>query len=322
MFPKYKTLFCMVALSVAAGAAHAAWPERPITLIVPYSAGGGTDATARIIASMLKDSLGTPVNVVNHPAGGGVVAQETISSAKPDGYTIGLVSAETVMNHNMGLTNRSEKDYTALALMNNDPSAVIVSTSSPYKQMSDLVDAIKANPGALKSSGTGTGGVWNLAMAGMLGSLDIPADSVKWVPSAGAAPALLELVAGGVDFVPVSLPESRSMIESGKAIPLAVMATEPVSLYPDVPTLKETTGSDWIASAWRGMVAPAGLPEDITKKYQEALRAINHSDEYRDFMKNQGYEVVYMDGDEFMDFMTEGSISTGEVMKSLGMTKK
>ncbi|MFA7437446.1 Bug family tripartite tricarboxylate transporter substrate binding protein [Castellaniella sp.] len=322
MLSKYKKLACLVALTVAAGAAHAEWPTRPITLVVPYAAGGGTDATARIIASMLKDKLDTPVNVVNHPAGGGVVGQETIAGAKPDGYTIGLVSAETFMNHNVGLTQRSGKDYTALALMNNDPSAVIVSTSSPYKNMDDLVKAIKDNPGKLKSSGTGTGGVWNLAMAGMVDSLGISADSVKWVPSAGAAPALLELVAGGVDFVPVSLPEARSMIESGKATPLAVMATDAVALYPDVPTLKEATGSDWLASAWRGIVAPVGLPEEVTKKYEQALDEINHSDQYRDFMKNQGYEVVYLNGEDFTQFMIEGDEATRKVMDKLGLIKK
>lgn len=318
----YKKILCLLAVSFAATASYAEWPDRPVTLVVPYSAGGGTDATARIIASMLKDSLGTPVNVVNRPAGGGVVGQEAIAGAKPDGYTIGLVSAETFMNHNLGLTQRTEKDYTALALMNSDPSAVIVSATSPYKNMGDLIKAIKANPGKLKSSGTGTGGVWNLAMAGMLDSMGIPSDAVRWVPSAGAAPAMLELVAGGVDFVPVSLPEARAMIDSGKAVPLAVMAPNPVALYPKVPTLKMATGSDWIASAWRGMVAPAGLPAEVLKKYEAALNTINHSEKYRDFMKNQGYEVVYMNSPDFGKFMVDGNISTGKIMSKLGLTKK
>jgi len=310
------------ALALVSVPATAAFPERPITLIVPWGAGGGTDATARIIGSIMEKELGKPVNVVNRAGGNGVVGHKAIAEAKPDGYTIGLATVEITMMHYIGLTDLTYKAYTPLALMNFDPSGVTVATNSPFKTLDDLLDAAKAEPGKLKASGTGEGGIWHLALAGMLNSLDIKPDSIRWVPSDGAAPGMLELVAGGVDVAPVSIPEARSMIDAGKAKPLAVMANEPPVLYPDVPTLKSLTGSDWTMGAWRGMVAPAGLPAEVTAKYVEVLDKINHSAEYRDFMNKQGYGIAWDGGEKFGEFMAKSDADMGEVLNLLGMAKK
>ncbi|MDP3338519.1 MAG: tripartite tricarboxylate transporter substrate binding protein, partial [Rhodoferax sp.] len=237
----------IAALAVACSfsAAHAAWPERPITLIVPWAAGGGTDATARIVGALLEKELGQPVNVVNRAGGNGVVGHQAIAGAQADGYTLGMITVEISMMHHQGLTQLTPKNYTPLALMNVDPAAVTVSVASPYKNMDDLMKAIRANPGKLKASGTGQGGIWHLALAGMLKDLKLEASAVPWVPSNGAAPAMLELAAGGVDIVTAALPEARSLIDAGKARPLAVMADAPAALYPNVPTLKSATGSGW-----------------------------------------------------------------------------
>jgi len=142
-------------VSAVASAAHAAWPERPITMLVAWGAGGGTDATARIVATLLEKELGQPVNVVNRTGGNGVVGHAAIASAKPDGYTLGMLTVEIAMMRHLGLTKLTPADYTPLALMNVDPAAVSVSAASPYKTMGELMDAIKANPGKLKASGTG-----------------------------------------------------------------------------------------------------------------------------------------------------------------------
>src|SRR3546814_179956 len=165
--------------------------------------------------------------------------------------------------HHQGLTDLTPKSYTALGLMNIGPSAITVSEKSPYQNMNDLLTAIKANPGKLKASGTGQGGIWHIALAGMLKSLNIDINAVPFVPSKGAAPAMLELAAGGIDIVPAALPEARAMIDAGKARPLAVMADTPSALYPKVPTLKAATGSDWTMGVWRGIAGPKGLPEDV-----------------------------------------------------------
>src|SRR5437870_4796179 len=130
----------------------AAYPERPVTLIVPWGAGGGTDATARIIGSLLEKELGQPVNVVNRTGGSGVVGHQAIASAAPDGYTIGLITVEIGMMHWVGLTELSAANYEPIGLVNADPAGLQVRADAPYKNVADLVAAIKANPGKLKAS--------------------------------------------------------------------------------------------------------------------------------------------------------------------------
>jgi tripartite-type tricarboxylate transporter receptor subunit TctC len=304
------------------GVAHAAWPERPITLLVPWAAGGGTDATARIIGALLEKELGQPVNVVNRAGGNGVVGHQAIASAQPDGYTIGMITVEISMMHHQGLTRLSPKNYAPLALMNVDPAAVSVSSASPYRNMDDLIKAIKANPGKLKASGTGQGGIWHLAIAGMLKDLKLEPSAVPFVPSNGAAPAMVELAAGGIDVVPTSLPEARSMIDAGKARPLAVMASAPVALYPQVPTLKSATGSDWTIGVWRGIAGPKGLPADVQARIGAALKKISDSKEYKDFMATRGFGVAYADGAGFAKFMEKGDADMGRILQALGMAKE
>src|SRR5438309_4815605 len=246
-------------LALLVTAAHAAYPERPITLIVPWGAGGGTDATARIIGSLLEKELGQPVNVVNRTGGSGVVGHAAIASAAPDGYTIGMVTVEIGMMHWQGLTDLNGASYTPIGLVNADPAGIQVRADSPYKNVHELLAAIKANPGKFKASGTGQGGIWHLAIAGMLQDMKVNPAAAPWVPSNGAAPGLQDLVAGGVEIAPCSLPDARSLIDAGKVRSLAVMADKRAALYPDVPTLKEATGSAWTIAAWRGIAAPKGL---------------------------------------------------------------
>src|SRR5262245_44317769 len=246
--------------------AQAAYPERPVTLIVPWAAGGGTDATARIIGTLLEKELGQPVNVVNRTGGSGVVGHAAIAQSPPDGYTIGIITVEIGMMHWQGLTDLTGASYTPIGLVNADPAGVEVAADAPYKNVNDLLAAIKANPGKLKASGTGQGGIWHLAIAGMLQDLKVDPASVPWVPSNGAAPGLQDLVAGGVQIAPVSLPEARSLIDAGKVKSLAVMADQPASLYPNIPTLKAATGSPWTMAAWRGMAAPRNLPPEARDK--------------------------------------------------------
>jgi tripartite-type tricarboxylate transporter receptor subunit TctC len=306
---------------VGAGTAHAAWPERPITLIVPWGAGGGTDATARIIGSLLEKELKQPVNVVNRTGGSGVVGHQAIASAAPDGYTIGMATVEIGMMHWQGLTELKGSSYTPIALVNADPAGLQVRADSTYKTAKDLVDAIKANPGKLKSSGTGQGGIWHLAIAGMLRSLNVDPAASPWVPSNGAAPGLQDLVAGGIEIVPCSLPEARSLIDAGKVRSLAIMDAKPAALYPNVPTLKAATGSDWTLAAWRGIVAPKGLPKDVADRLLAALEKVHKSAEFNDFMKQRGFGVTWMPPAEFAAFMEKSSNDLGAVMKAVGIVK-
>lgn len=297
------------------------YPDRPISLIVPWGAGGGTDATARIIASILQENLGQPVNVVNRTGGSGVVGHSAIAEADPDGYTIGIATVEIGMMHWQGLTKLDYSAYTPLALVNEDPGAVQVSADSPWKDLPSLIEAIKADPGKYKASGTGQGGIWHLAIAGLLSKLDIDPSSVPWVPSNGAAPGLQDLVAGGVSIVPCSIPEARSLLEAGRVRSLAVMSETRNEAFPDVPTTKEAVGVSWTIGAWRGIVAPKGISDEQAETLIAALKKAYDSDEYKTFMSKQGFGVRWASGADFGTFMKESNEALGEVMKKVGLTK-
>jgi tripartite-type tricarboxylate transporter receptor subunit TctC len=306
---------------ILATPAATAFPDRPITLIVPWGAGGGTDATGRIIASLLEKELGQPINVVNRTGGSGVVGHQAIASAAADGYTIGVITVEIGMMHWQGLTELDGTAYTPLALVNADPAGVQVPADAPYKTLSDLLDAVKKAPGEMKASGTGQGGIWHLALAGMLKDQGIDPAAVPWVPSQGAAPGLQDMVAGGVQVVPCSLPEARSLIDAGKVKSLAIMDAQPAALFPDVPTLKQAIGSDWTMAAWRGIAAPKGLPQDVADTLVAALKKVHDSQEFRDFMAQRGYGVVWGGPDEFAAFMAKSDADLGKVMKDVGIVK-
>ncbi len=308
-------------LTLVGSAVAQSYPSRPITMVVPWGAGGGTDATARIVAALMEKEMGQPVNVVNRTGGNGVVGHSAIATAPADGYTIGMITVEISMMHWAGLTELNPKDYTPLSLMNIDPAAVTVRADSPYKTVNDLLNAVKANPGKFKASGTGQGGIWHLALAGMLKDQKLDISATPWVPSNGAAPAMNDLAAGGIEFVTCSLPESRALIDAGKARPLAVMATQPSALYPNVPTLKAATGSNWTIGAWRGIAGPKGLPADVQAKLGAVLKKIYDSKDYQTFMAGRGLGMIYADGKGFEQFMAKGDADMGQVMKALGLAK-
>ncbi|MFO1350217.1 MAG: tripartite tricarboxylate transporter substrate binding protein [Gammaproteobacteria bacterium] len=300
---------------------YAAYPERPITLIVPWGAGGGTDATARIIASLMEKDLGQPVNVVNRTGGSGVVGHQAIATAAPDGYTLGVITVEIGMMHWQGLTDISGTSYTPLALMNLDPAGVNVRADAPYQTLADLLADIKANPGKRKASGTGQGGSWHLALAGLLKDQGIDTAAVPWVPSNGAAPSLQDLVANGVDLVTCSLPEARALIEAGKVKSLAIMGTEASPLFPKVPTLKAAIGSAWTMGAWRGVAGPKGLPAEAQAALVAELKKIYDSKEFKDFMSSRGFGLIWAGPADFATFMAKSDADLGATMKAVGLVK-
>jgi tripartite-type tricarboxylate transporter receptor subunit TctC len=310
-----------VLLVAAATTAHAQYPQRPIQLIVPWGAGGGTDATARIIGTLLEKDLKQPVNVVNRTGGSGVVGHDAIAKAAPDGYTLGLITVEITMMHHVGLTQLKHTDYTPIGLVNADPAGIHVRADSPYKSVKDLLSAIKANPGKMKASGTGQGGIWHLAIAGLLKQQGIDPNALPWVPSNGAAPGMQDMVAGGVDVVPCSIPEARAMIDSGKARALAIMDANPPALYPNVPTLKKEIGSDWQIAAWRVIAAPKGLPADVQKTLVAALKKVYDSKEYKEFMASRGFGVVWADPAGTTKFMADSDANLGAALKAVGLAK-
>ena len=245
-----------------------------------------------------------------------------IASAQPDGYNIGILTVEISMMHWQGLTELTPKSYTPLALMNEDPPGIQVNGASPYKTVKDLADAIKASPpGKMKASGTGQGGIWHLALVGWLQAMGLAPNHVAWVPSNGAAPAMQDLAAGGLDIVPCSVPEGRAMIEAGKARSLAIMAPQRNPTFPDIPTLKEAMGIDYSTGAWRGFAGPKNLPEDVQKKLIAALQKAYESKEYKEFMSSRGFGIRWADAQGFASFMDAGDAQMGVAMKAAGLAK-
>ncbi len=301
---------------------QARYPNRPITMVVPWGAGGGTDQTARIVGSLLERRLGQPVNVVNRTGGSGVVGHSAIATAGADGYTIGMITVEITMMHWQGLTQLNPQSYTPLALMNSDPPGVQVKNDSPYQDIKALADAIKARPaGTFRASGTGQGGIWHLALVGWLQAMGLRGDHVRWVPSNGAAPAMQELAAGGVDIVTCSVPEARAMIDAGRAKALAVMAPQRNPQFANVPTLNESLGINYSVGAWRGIAGPRGLPADVTGVLVPALKEAFDSNEFKEFMNQRGFGMIYADPAGFASFMAEGDRAMGEAMRGAGLAR-
>ncbi|HET7876301.1 MAG TPA: tripartite tricarboxylate transporter substrate binding protein [Methylomirabilota bacterium] len=318
-------LACLGLLGFAAGfvsdaAAQAKYPSRPIQLVCPWAAGGGTDRIARMVAVLLEKELGQPVTVVNRTGGSGAVGHTAGATAGPDGHTLTIVTIEITQMHWMGLTPLTFKDFTPVALLNIDPAGVQVAANAEWKTLKDLLAYVKANPGKAKASGTGKGGVWDVARAGMLKTAGIPVDALPWVPSTGAATGLQELVAGGVQVVTASLPEGSSLIEAGKVRPLAIMADKRDPLFPNVPTLKEQ-GIDWTMGAWRGIALPKGTSPEVVAVVERALEKVAKTPEFADFMKKNGFGVLWKRSGDFGKFMADQDESMGKLMKEIGLAK-
>ena len=172
----------IMAFAIPAAQAEGKFPNRPLTMVCPYGAGGGTDAVARMIAALMEQDLGQPVNVVNRTGGGGAVGFTAGATAAPDGYTITLASGDIAMLHWMGTTQVTPKEYRAVGQCNFDPASVNVRADAPWKTLKELQEYAKANPGKLKASGTGKGGCWDIARAGWLLTAGLSPDAILWGP--------------------------------------------------------------------------------------------------------------------------------------------
>ncbi len=305
----------------ATAAVAQAYPVRPVNLIVPWNVGGGTDATARIIASALQKELKQPVNVVNRTGGSGVVGHQAIASAPADGYTIGLITVEITMMHWTGLSQLKHSDFTPIALVTSDPAGVSVRADAPYSSVRDLLAAVKANPGKLRASGTEQGGIWHLALAGMLKDQGVAPSAISWIPSQGAAAGLKDLVAGALEIVTCSIPEARRLIDAGKVKPLVVMGGHPPALYPDLPTLRKELGSHWESGAWGVVAGPKELPANVQARLVEALKKVHDSKDFQDFMAQRGSGVIWAGPEETAQLMMKSDADNGAIMKAVRIAK-
>jgi len=312
----------VVALGMTVGSALADYPDRPITLLVPFAAGGGTDATGRIIATLLEAKLGQPINVVNRTGGGGIVGHQDLKAAAPDGYTLGIITTELSMYKPVGSAEITYADYTLLGLYNADPSAVFVRNESPYKTIKELADAVKADPSVVKASGASFGGLNHVSWVSLVRLVGGAADKATWIPTDGATPSLQLLASGAIDVAVSQFPEAQPLVDAGEIRPLAYLGNEANPKHPQVPPVKEALGIDFAIAGWRGVGAPKGLPDDVRAKVGKALEEIVAGDEFKTFMAGRNYGVVWAGGADFEKYLETRAKAFEEAINSANIKAK
>jgi tripartite-type tricarboxylate transporter receptor subunit TctC len=307
------------------------YPNRPITLVCPWAAGGGTDRVSREMAAFLEADLGVPVNVINATGGKGVTGHNRGLQARPDGYTITMITLELNMLHWSGLTELAYDDCTPLMSINEDYAALLVRGDAPWQTLADLEADVRRHPRKLKASGTASGGAWHLGLAGWLVADGLKADDVTWISSTGAGPSLQELVSGGIDMVVCSLPEASTLYKAGHVRALGVMSHERVKGYPEVPTFIEQ-GNDWTLGGWRGLAAPKGTPPHVVDVLVRAIERVVTGETkvagrtFPEFMEIEGFNNPWRGPVEFRQFLAEtddkfGKLLTSDAMRSVNVDR-
>lgn len=300
--------------------AFAAYPDKSVTIVCPWGAGGGTDRVARFLAAELEKEYGKPFTVVNKTGGGGAVGHGAGAYAKPDGYTLTLVTLEIANMHWMGLTKLTYEDFDYVIQVNQDPSCVIVKADAPWHSITELLVDIAMHSGKYMFSGSSAGSIWDLSRIGLFDKVGVPMDYVKWIPTKGAAPSIVELLGGHVDVITCSAPEAAAQLDSGQLRALAIMADERNPKYPDVPTLKEL-GIDWSSGTWRGIAVPKGTPEEVINSLYGKLSKITNSEKYKDFMSKNGFGIKIGNSEEFSNFVEEQNTTWKKILKIGGYLK-
>lgn len=311
---------CLVTGCQPSSTGEQSYPARPLTYIVPWNPGGGTDTSSRALAAVLQEVLGQPIAVVNRTGGGGVIGHLALSQARPDGYTLGAVTVEITMMHWSGLIDLTYEHFTPLALLMNNPAAITVRADAPWNTLDELLDDIRAHPGDHFASGTSKGGIWDLARIGFLQAAGLPETAMPWVPSQGAAPALQELLASGVAVVTAALAETDALRRAGQVKVLAVMADERLAVAPEVPTLKEL-GIDWSLGGWVAVGAPAGLPDDIRARLDQAITTATNDPVFLEPLQQAGFNLQLLPAAEFAAFIAEQDRVNGELLKLAGLAR-
>ncbi|MDF2962927.1 MAG: hypothetical protein K0S39_4662 [Paenibacillus sp.] len=296
------------------------FPKRPITLIVPYAAGGGTDLTARALAKATEKTLGQSITIVNKTGGGGAVGFTEGSTAKPDGYTATMVTVELVTLHHLGLTPITYKEFKPVAQINFDPSAITVKADARWKTVKEFIEYAKAHPGEVKLGNSGPGSIWHLSGVSIE---KVTGVKFNHVPFDGAGPAVTALMGGHIDAVPVSPAEVKAQVDSGKLKTLAIVDAKASEALPGVKTLEEEMGvKPNYLGPWRGVVVPKNTPDDIAKVLEDAFKKGADDPEFKDYMKKNGLGLVVKDSQGFGKLMEESDKSFGELIPALGLSKK
>ncbi len=280
---KIKLGSCLLAfIGLTAGSAsQAAWPERPITLIVPAAPGGTADISARLISEKLGAALGTTVVIENRAGAAGIIGSQALTRAAPDGYTLEMGNiGPNAINYSLYKTlPYKPTDFAPVSMVVAVPNILEVNSKSPYKTVQELVEAIRNDPKGIYSFGSsGTGQSPHLSSEMLTQRTGI---TMTHVPFKGMGPAVAALLAGQVTFVIDNLPSSIAFIRSGQFRALAITGAQRSPQLPDVPTMAEAGIKDMVVTAWFGLFAPAGTPPDIIDKIQQATKKVLETPEIR-----------------------------------------
>ncbi|MDF9840835.1 tripartite-type tricarboxylate transporter receptor subunit TctC [Paenibacillus sp. PastF-1] len=295
------------------------FPDKPITLIVPYAAGGGTDTTARALAKAAEKVLGQPVIVLNRTGGGGSVGLMEGANARTDGYTVTFLPAELTILPHLGLLPITYEKFKPIAQTNFDPSAITVRAEAPWQTVNEFLDFAKAHPGELKMGNAGTGSIWHLAAVTLERETGV---KFAHIPFEGAGPAVSALMDGFVDAVPVSPAEVKRYVDEGKLRTLAVNADKRSEALPEVPTLEEQTGIHVnFTGTWRGLAVPKDTPDAISELLAEAFIKGTEDRNFREAMTMNGLGLLVKDGKAFSRQLKESDDLFSRMIPELGLSR-
>jgi tripartite-type tricarboxylate transporter receptor subunit TctC len=297
--------------------ANAAWPERPVTVIVPFAAGGIADVVARLTADQLQAAFKQTFLVENQSGGAGIIAADRVAKARPDGYT--LLSTPifqiTMAPFTHTVTFDPIKDFKPIAAIAGSPFVITVGGSFPANTLADFIAYVKANPGQLTFGSAGTGSLTHVSSAVFLKSAGL--DMVH-VPYRGVAPAFTDLLAGHIAMLSASPVELKPYLESGKVKPLAVTSAARSRQLPNVSTIAETLKSPPVVT-YNGLLAPARTPDDIVAAILRELKAPDKSAAFQERLAKVGAEPIVSTPEEFARIIAADTDQWREIVRGLNL---
>jgi tripartite-type tricarboxylate transporter receptor subunit TctC len=298
--------------------AQANWPTKPVTLIVPFPAGGGTDAFARPLSAALTKHLGQQILIDNKGGAGGTLGAGIASRAAPDGYTFFMGGAHHAIAPSVypKLDYDIEKDFVPVGLVSNVPQVIVVHPGKvSANTLPELLADMRANPGKRNYGSAGNGSSHHLA--GELFKIQSKT-FITHIPYRGAGPMLQDLIAGQVDMAFDGLGSSAGHIRGGRIKAIAVAATKRAAAFPDVPTTAEAGLPDYVVSTWYGVWAPKGTPKEAVDKMAAAMKAVMNTPELKQMWTNMGTETPDLYGDAYGKFVNSEIKRWAEVVKASG----
>ena len=295
-----------------------AYPTKPVTIIVPFAAGGTIDILARIIGQALTAELGQSVVVDNRAGAGGNIGGQAAAKATPDGHTLfmGTVGTHAI---NASLYKKMPfdpvKDFAPLTRVANVPNLLVANPAQPYKSVKDLIAYAKANPGKVNFGSSGNGS--SIHLSGELFKSLAKVD-MQHVPYKGSAPAVTDLLGNQIGIMFDNMPSAIQHVRSGKLVPLAVTTAKRSPELPNVPTIAEAGVPGYEATSWFGMFAPAGTPAPVLAKLNAAIVKVLGQPDVKKKINEQGAEVYSETPEQFAAFIQAESVKWGKVVKESG----